>query len=678
MMKRILSLLLVAAMTLSLLLTFTACENKETPADRFEEIISNTFGDDTTVDYLNGKDSACVEIVYKPTDDTASLLEGVGNVTIRSYADKNNAFAWLMDAEIMEKTLDLALYGDDEALIVTSDLLGETAYGVTPTSLLYLLMNFVAVAPNDEPTLEQLPITEADANPTAFTSIEEDESAMPAWISLFTSVLADPDFKALADHYRAIIRDAINTDIEASVKTDDNGSSFSFSFNNDSAKKILKEIFNEAKDDKALRDYVSELIAAISPDEVEDAMAEYDEFFADSNSLDDVFDAIDEIPFRLTVKAGADNDDVLNYGEIILETEAEGDGLRLTLYGDAKTKGKSEIGIRVETREAESTMYVTDLEAALTLEVTEDSETRYAASLQATFKTPEADTTLKLLTLDYNKASGDYTMSFPILGRLLFGTDVDIAMKGNGKETEAGSVMTVTQITCPDMTTGTSTDYQTDITITVTYGVEMPKAPEAYKDVTTLTEEDLAALQETFMAHPLVRLVFEESKPVMRPQTPLPDAGAEKDDDPEERVLYTGEYLFDDATLALGEKTAVLTLTNEETTAGLTISQVLSITGIVTEHNGETLIVSFGKDGASASMSMALSGTGAEAVKEMLKSQLTQSEFSAEAMQQMVDMINGKEITVSFGSELWDEMVDFEGEATFRLNDEAKTFIEVE
>ena len=507
-MKRTASFLL-AVCTLLSLLTFAGCKSDPSPAAQFEEVLDKTFGDDTVTDPLNGHDSVCVALTYRPTEDTALLLEGLGEVTLRTYADKNGTSALLLDAALMEETANLALYDSDGTLVVTSDLLGDTAYGATPMALFQLLMT-ANVQQSRPVQTEKIPV---DSTRQFAPATDEDEST-PAWLALATALLSDPDFGPIVEPYLSMIKEAVNTDIDTSLKTDENGiSSFSFTFNNDSAKKILKELFNEAKDDDDLRDYLSELVASVSPDEVESALAEYDAFFEDVNSLTDLFALIDEVPFLLTVTAEADGEDTLTACEIILAYESEEEGTRLTFYYDTKTVGESKVGFRAETCAAGTENYNLDTDVALLLQVTENSDKRCAAALKLSLETSEMSTTLNLLTLDYDKTSGDYTLSLPILGRLLFGIEQEIVLKGNYKETENGATATVTQLLFPNTITGVgTTEYELDVTLTVTYDVEMPKAPETYKDVTALTEEDLAALEEAFTAHPLVRLFFDEAK----------------------------------------------------------------------------------------------------------------------------------------------------------------------
>ncbi len=119
---------------------------------------------------------------------------------------------------------------------------------------------------------------------------------------------------------------------------------------------------------------------------------------------------------------------------------------------------------------------------------------------------------------------------------------------------------------------------------------------------------------------------------------------------------YTGVLFDEETTLVVNGNKASFSTSMEKKfeTQNATVVQFATQTGVIESNEDGVLTIVFNKAGASASMSMKISGSGAAEYKKLLKAQFEEMEDSV-YKEAMLIVIGGKTLNMKYGDKYWEE-----------------------
>lgn len=121
-------------------------------------------------------------------------------------------------------------------------------------------------------------------------------------------------------------------------------------------------------------------------------------------------------------------------------------------------------------------------------------------------------------------------------------------------------------------------------------------------------------------------------------------------------TTYTGVLFDEETTLVVNGNKASFSMSMERKfeTQNATVVQFATQTGVIESNEDGVLTIVFNKAGASASMSMKISGSGAAEYKKLLKAQFEEMEDSV-YKEAMLIVIDGKTLNMKYGDKYWEE-----------------------
>ena len=122
-------------------------------------------------------------------------------------------------------------------------------------------------------------------------------------------------------------------------------------------------------------------------------------------------------------------------------------------------------------------------------------------------------------------------------------------------------------------------------------------------------------------------------------------------------VTYTGELNGENTKLVINGDKATFSMSAEREfpSANTTVLQSATQTGIIESDEDGVLTIVFNKTGATASMSMKFSGSGASEYKKTLKAQFDDMEDGA-YKDAMLMVLDGKTVNMKYGDKYWEDV----------------------
>lgn len=146
-------------------------------------------------------------------------------------------------------------------------------------------------------------------------------------------------------------------------------------------------------------------------------------------------------------------------------------------------------------------------------------------------------------------------------------------------------------------------------------------------------------------------------------------------------AVYTGELDGETTKLTIKDGKAHFFTSFSETEEGLTMKAETTRIGVIKSNTDGVLEVAFFEEGAGVKIKMEISGEGADTYLELLKSLMLEGAELSDAEKAVVnDYFDGKEVTIDYGSALWEFFADDEeGYDTIKveLDEQKKTFTQV-
>ena len=471
-MKKTVKILSVFLALVMVLCAFTSCtEKKKTSAsDYLEKMLENSAN--------AGNYKTCYEEIT--VDPSVFLGEGSGLGDIKVGLLTNNSGETVFSANVGAngENTDVNVFYSGNSIVVSSSML-ESAYGMSLTELSSLMSMFGVTGA--EPELD------AELSDAA---------------SLVTGLMNTHGEKIgkILSKYIEVIVNAIDGAAEQKVDITSSTITVNIKFNSDSAKKVIKDVYNTLKKDKDLRKLVEDLAKTVSPDEYQAIVASFDAIFENDDMLEQLFAVMNEHDFEIGFSVTSDK----QYRIKAFGVSGEYNGSGVSLKIDATNENNIILSVMASV-EGQIVSAQVNIKT-----VANGNDKNVSADLTVNMAGEQMTANIFNINL---KESGEFTIAISsdmmyVFGGTILGDEelgenlVEITgtFKEEGKSTE---------LTIANVTNSVGETVTLNITVKTTYDVEFPKFPADYKLVTELGEEDLNEIMESVMGDPVVSFIME-------------------------------------------------------------------------------------------------------------------------------------------------------------------------
>ncbi len=487
----------VICVMLSVIMTvgvfFSSCEKKPadktmTAAEYLEKISEKNFS--AEYESVNTR----TDITVKPTADIPLPFD---SLSLTEYVGTSGESAVFVNTILEGNPLDISLYVGGENAVIGSSLMGDTTIGLRYDDIGSFLEGLLGsylgdAAPYDYD--EYYGDWEEDYyfdDPFASAGMsEEDLFAILSLLSSAEMTEAASKLAAYAEDYVSFLSDSIDKASNSDVKDANGKITVTTEFNTDSAKKIVKDLYNKLKNDSKLKSFIAETVAPIAGIEESEILAQIESLFEGDELYDELLAAFDENKFSLKTEVKAKSD----YTLLGIETSLTFEGLgKVSFKFDLEDENDVKIAYLIESYDEMSNSYYADMRLGMSFKTAVSGDvTVYSVSYDMMVSEDDTDMSATLFTYAYNEKSGEFTLSVmpedeyesvSFVGTLL--TEDNKATCAVNKIEAAGAPIAV------------------DVTCVIETNAELPKFPTDFKNVFELTEEDLAALTASIEADPL-------------------------------------------------------------------------------------------------------------------------------------------------------------------------------
>ncbi len=488
------ALILCAVLTLTFALS-SCLKKKTTPVEYIADAITATLEAKTDSAFLSVLESAekkgSVALVYRNTDDLAAFGIPIDNFSITGYMGEKYS-AGMLNMTVGGKTVDFRLWSANDKLAVSSSLAGSAVYGVDFTNAKEKYLQSVFADPESEYSLTELFGEEGNYFDTVKSTSEIGKKLIEI-------------FEKYEEHIIVLLNDHAHT----SLDSEEGGKVVSLELNNESFKKIIKALYDKAKEDSELRAALSDLaeMYAGMPDITDDEdliwipekeysieydsnkiMEEYDNFFASEDQLERFFEKLDEITFSFKLVIHTDKKDLIKRAELSCGTaSADGSDEAIWIFSaDLSDENKSVFTVKQTGEDAAPV-----LSSGITLiyEITENTDKEFRSN----FSVKTGGMTLDILDVEYDKASGEYKLSSAVATTLAVmsgsvSSAGEVSVSGIFKADKSSVVVTVTSLQAGAMKAAS------DITLTILAKDAVPDYPANVIDIFALDEKTIDQL----------------------------------------------------------------------------------------------------------------------------------------------------------------------------------------
>ncbi len=481
---RIACLILSAVFVIGTLLT--SCETKKKrneTVDYLQKIIEKTFDYEAPT-----PENTRTELIFKPT--SSMPVSDLDSVKVVSYSGTSFESAIFAEAIYNGEKTDLSVYSGGTSFIVGSSLFGNTKYGLTADEL----EAFIPLILGGAGGYDDADIYEGSAQSPA-----EISSEISGMLSMLEGEFGNK-IVSLSAKYLDIFADTAARATENHVDVEGN-ITVTVSFNTDCAKKMIKDVFTEAKKDKKLKDLIAELLVSAGMDE-EEAKAEISEFFSNEDILNAIYDGLESMPFSVEVIVKAD----LEYNLTALSFAINSsDGLKMKTFFDISDTSKMTFGYSIEYFDYYLGELVTDGKRIVVSVSDDEDDLNIKVDVSSVISSGGYDQIMGLYSLSLNVDNGAYTLSSDLLDSAVITGSSVMPFKISGTITaeDKKTTTTVTEIKISDAV------YEADITLTEETGVTLPQFPTDFKGMLDITEDDLNEIKGAVESNPLITEISE-------------------------------------------------------------------------------------------------------------------------------------------------------------------------
>ena len=477
---RIACLILSAVFVIGALLTSCTTEKKKNvTVDYLQKIIEKTFNEEAPA-----PENTRTEVVFKPT---ASLpVPGLDSVKLISYTGTSSESVLLGEAIYEGKKTDISVYSGGTSFVIGSSLFGNTKYGLEADDLEDLISLIYS---------EYEGVTDYDDTDYGYGASLQDPTDIISGISdILATIEAEygKTIASLSEKYLGIFTDAASTATENHVDVEGN-ITVTISFNTDCAKKMIKDIFNEAKKDKELKGLATDILVLTGMDESA-AKAQVDAFFSNDDFLSSICEGLESTPFSVEVVVKADLEYNMTAFSFALNAS---DGLKMKTFFDMSNSGKTEFGYSVEMFDYD---FGQSIKNGVKYIISSHSDNGIEKiDISAVLTSYGYEQEMDMYSMTYNTANGEYTVSSELIGMQITGIEgTPLEISGVILTNDKKTTTTVTEIKISDAV------YEADVTLIKETGVTLPKFPTDFKGILDITEDDLNEIKNAVEANPLI------------------------------------------------------------------------------------------------------------------------------------------------------------------------------
>lgn len=495
--KRILTVIALCMAALTLAFAFSSCAKKKTPTQFVFDAVEATANGAAASDLEKLFDSAAkggeLEVIFKGNDTTAALVE-ISGLSLKTQFGGNTSLATVALTK-GDKSADLKLWQTAGKMALSSSLTGDTVYGID-------------LEKGKDSYLASI-FGKADSNFSLIGIFGENGE-------MFDNIKKNAELgktiKTLAEKYEKLI---VKT-VDANAKTGLKNGTATIELNNESIKKIVKELYSAAKNDKELRDTIDALLSAPSignsgtalPDTDDDDFGDWDlgeggasasaptpeeqkkwinDFFNSEDTLNDALKALDEADVTVVLTVTADKKNIITKATLDVTVEVKETKKKTVAKAVLDLTDAAKKTLTLTSEESEGEGEPKKEEIVVTYNISENSKEKYSASLSV----KNGDVTVdNLLKIDYSRTSGEYTVSFSAAG---MGLPVDrLSVSGVLKYDSKSMTLTVTSINFGAPIT-------LDLTVKLTAGTTAPEFPKTTTDLFSIDEAGAEDLMNKIM-----------------------------------------------------------------------------------------------------------------------------------------------------------------------------------
>jgi len=462
---------LILTFTLVLSMCLTSCQNEElTPSEYLSKAVEKTFNVGSSSSKVT---PTLIDIAFKATPITESF--GIQSLDLGILAsDKGVSFD--LAAIIFGAKADITAIGDGKSLAISSSILGEGTYGTDMENFEENYKNSVFADPESRYYMGDL-------------------SEMGSLDS--TNLAQNEKIQSVVKRYYSIVSKSINDNAEFSMtENEDGGKTVTAVIDSSDLKAIVKAVYEVAKNDTELREAFVLMAETYGEELKGEMMDEYDALFADEDALEEILASIEEAPFTVSSTVITTSKDLISKVTVAIEVSEEGEKDVLTLVLDLTKENTAELNITSSSPlELGDGTYAESISLII---VSEEDDKSSNSSVSVKMDLPEGPAVeMEVFSLSYDKTSGAYELTLlrdiPEVG--------PITLKGTAKEEKDSLSLTLTSLEMA----GTAVDL--DIKVTVSESKEDVSVPQ-YTEAMKLTEDQIDAILENVMEHPLIAMFF--------------------------------------------------------------------------------------------------------------------------------------------------------------------------
>ena len=384
--KRILTVIALCMAALTLAFAFSSCAKKKTPTQFVFDAVEATANGAAASDLEKLFDSAAkggeLEVIFKGNDTTAALVE-ISGLSLKTQFGGNTSLATVALTK-GDKSADLKLWQTADKMALSSSLTGDTVYSVD-------------LEKGKDSYLASI-FGKADSNFSLIGIFGENGE-------MFDNIKKNAELgktlKALAEKYEKLI---IRT-VDANAKTSLENGTATIELNSESIKKIAKELYSAAKDDKELRDTLNTLLSAPSIGKpgtsAEEDLDDWDfddddsegvisipensdwvkNFFDSEDTLNEALKALDEADVTVVLTVTADKKNIITKATLDVTVEVKETKKKTVAKAVLDLTDAAKKTLTLTSEESEGEGEPKKEEIVVTYNISENSKEKYSASL---------------------------------------------------------------------------------------------------------------------------------------------------------------------------------------------------------------------------------------------------------------------------------------------------------
>ncbi len=471
--RRITSLILTAAMLLSLLLGCVSCAANESPKALFQKAISRTAEKMENVELIQTAEKTAaggsVCLLAEDLDFGDGSEKGRVSFTLYANTDKKTAAA-VLDAKLGEKTYKGGVYASSSAVVAEcKEILGEKAYGLNIDKAAKNIAKSV-FAPEGESKYSM--------------SDEEYDKLLDVIKDLKETSKTEKEFRSLYEKYVKKLYKLISDNAEYEKDTDAETTVFderdvpavavTVKLSSDAIVSVLKSLWKDAKADKDLKNFIKERLLSLIG-KYEDVGDLYDDI---DDEVDLIADTIEEDGVSVVIKYW------LNSSGAIMKAEAtlKAGGQKVVFSAELGKTFKTFEGLKVSIKRGDQDAQY------FWIRVTQDDKEAFRCTIESNIDgIPEA-------SLKYTKEDGIVKVTVKQTKRVWNDNTWEYENKTSETVvklgyTKKGSVYTLTLGSVTVDGDKVELPYSGKYSLIVNKSASAPKAPSKYTDVLTMDEE---------------------------------------------------------------------------------------------------------------------------------------------------------------------------------------------